>query len=589
MDVDRVFDAVGRGARRGAAARRYGLGSRVLAAREPKLLRAATRLASARTRVSRAPSPDFGDGAAYMAAPSPMFDVSPAGEPTAEAAPAVTAESLGLGPASFEWLFGDPAKALSHPDVTAGPVVSLPSLSPAERSARRVSRLTARGGSAHGRGARISEGPAPRIDSPAVADAPVLADAPAPAPVGVTARAPVDVPAPAPADTPASVAAPASASAPADPPAPRVRVARTAKPEPPSPATPSPPAPTPGDPPAPVGRVRIDRVARVEGPSPAASSPSPTVPSSAPIAPSAPPAPSSSSPVVAAPAVAPAPARRLVLGRRPATAPAPEPATASAPEPATTRAPEPATAPALEVARTPDHAAPGVGHVAPGAELVAPGADLVAPAADRAPDLRRAPPPTPQLAAPHKPPPPPSPGPPPVRPLAAAPARPVRPQIDRRRPTPPARPTVQRAARPAPAPAHASLLRRALTALRPRSRTDFGVPASTYVASAPKSAAVPVARMTLGTRSTPVAPPPLPTPTVEALASAAVEAPLWTPAEQSPAPPAETVSRPQQPEQPQAAPPPTPPSAEPDAAYRDLLQRVREEREQLGQIVDHPF
>jgi hypothetical protein len=34
-----------------------------------------------------------------------------------------------------------------------------------------------------------------------------------------------------------------------------------------------------------------------------------------------------------------------------------------------------------------------------------------------------------------------------------------------------------------------------------------------------------------------------------------------------------------------------PPSADPgpDAAYRDLLQRVREEREQLGELISHPF
>jgi hypothetical protein len=29
--------------------------------------------------------------------------------------------------------------------------------------------------------------------------------------------------------------------------------------------------------------------------------------------------------------------------------------------------------------------------------------------------------------------------------------------------------------------------------------------------------------------------------------------------------------------------------ADPDAAYRDLLLRVREEREQLGQLISHPF
>jgi hypothetical protein len=28
---------------------------------------------------------------------------------------------------------------------------------------------------------------------------------------------------------------------------------------------------------------------------------------------------------------------------------------------------------------------------------------------------------------------------------------------------------------------------------------------------------------------------------------------------------------------------------DPDLAYRDLLLRVREEREQLGQLISHPF
>jgi hypothetical protein len=30
-------------------------------------------------------------------------------------------------------------------------------------------------------------------------------------------------------------------------------------------------------------------------------------------------------------------------------------------------------------------------------------------------------------------------------------------------------------------------------------------------------------------------------------------------------------------------------AGDPDAAYRDLLSRVREEREQLGQLISHPF
>jgi hypothetical protein len=34
---------------------------------------------------------------------------------------------------------------------------------------------------------------------------------------------------------------------------------------------------------------------------------------------------------------------------------------------------------------------------------------------------------------------------------------------------------------------------------------------------------------------------------------------------------------------------PTPTDDPADAAYRDLLARVREEREQLGQLISHPF
>jgi hypothetical protein len=31
------------------------------------------------------------------------------------------------------------------------------------------------------------------------------------------------------------------------------------------------------------------------------------------------------------------------------------------------------------------------------------------------------------------------------------------------------------------------------------------------------------------------------------------------------------------------------PPADPDAAYRDVLLRAREEREQLGRLISHPF
>src|SRR5438270_9458575 len=166
MSARRVIAMAARAERRAAPAGRYGLGARVLSAREPKLLRAATRLATARTTLSRSPAPNFGAPPPYLSGPSPKYETPPAPpapsatSPAPTPAPAITPESLGIGPASFEWLFGDPAKALAHPDVTAGPASSLPPLSPAQRTERRVARLAARGGSAYGRGARINEGAA---------------------------------------------------------------------------------------------------------------------------------------------------------------------------------------------------------------------------------------------------------------------------------------------------------------------------------------------------------------------------------------------------------------------------------------------
>ena len=56
MDVRRLLAVAARGERYGSVARRHRAGARVLAAREPKLLRAATRLAVARTRVAWAPA-----------------------------------------------------------------------------------------------------------------------------------------------------------------------------------------------------------------------------------------------------------------------------------------------------------------------------------------------------------------------------------------------------------------------------------------------------------------------------------------------------------------------------------------------------
>ena len=187
MSVSRHLAMARRAERRTAPASRYGLGWRVVVAREPKLLRASTRLAAARTRVSWAPAvvnapaptaaaaPAVVNGPAPTAAAAPAvslgaapppplgaaspppFAAAPAPRPAGAAGaplraggtalphrtapvprrrspvpkpagppPAITPESLGIGPASFEWLFGDPDKALAHPDVTAGPVVSLP-------------------------------------------------------------------------------------------------------------------------------------------------------------------------------------------------------------------------------------------------------------------------------------------------------------------------------------------------------------------------------------------------------------------------------------------------------------------------------
>ncbi|MGN6871456.1 MAG: hypothetical protein ACTHMY_23930 [Solirubrobacteraceae bacterium] len=75
---------------------------------------------------------------------------------------------------------------------------------------------------------------------------------------------------------------------------------------------------------------------------------------------------------------------------------------------------------------------------------------------------------------------------------------------------------------------------------------------------------------------------------------------LWASAERSSQPLTRAPAGP--PSEP-AAPPPTPhaptphaptpvaptSTGDPDAAYRDLLTRVREEREQLGQLISHPF
>jgi hypothetical protein len=116
--------------------------------------------------------------------------------------------------------------------------------------------------------------------------------------------------------------------------------------------------------------------------------------------------------------------------------------------------------------------------------------------------------------------------------------------------------------------------------------------------------------MTLGRRSAPVPPAPVsrtratyPTLHPPAAPPDAVPqglSPQWAPAEHfprrlsraptapTPAPAIDALTSSNH------APPPTASAddnnnSDPDAAYRDLLHRVREEREQLGQLIDHPF
>jgi hypothetical protein len=555
VDVTRLVAPAARVERYGSVTRRHRVGPRVLAAREPKLLRASTRLAAARTRLWPAPAPvetlaspapsgawevsgNYSDflpkpstepasqpssavrrvpQRSVAAAPAQRVKVArapapatpaPAAAPPPAPAPAITAESLGLGPASFEWLFGDPDKALAHPDVTADPFASLPALSPAEQSARRLARLTARGGSPYGRGARISEGPAKSAEAPAPSGSPARPEAVA------LSEVPTRPEPPAPATSAETVEAPAAAvppDAPAAPtpaavnrqPAPVLqRVARDLK-LPPAPRAKAAPAATPTD----------DRM----------SSPAPS------------------------PSPAPARARqRLVPGRRLVTAVTRELARAAA-DPA--MAAMPIDAPGMNPA------------VAP------------------------------------KPPPPPSPGPPPIRPIAPVPMRRVTSGALEAAAVAPARAAVQRVPRPTPAaPRQPSLFRRAIAALNPRPREavatpDFGDQGAIDAPSAPKSG-VALARMTLGTRPALAVPAPRVEPLVAPEQERTLgERKLWPGDSAPPAARAEATAPAPAPtaSTPPAISAPATGHGDPDAAYRDLLHRLREEREQLGQLITHPF
>ncbi len=578
--------------RRAAPASRYGLGDRVLAAREPKLPRASTRLAAARVGARSAPPPDFGAAVPYM--PSETTDVLPA-------APAITPERLGLGPASFEWLFGDPDKALSHPDVAAGPHVSLPPMSPEERSAQRLSRLTARGGSPYGRGARISEGATDAPVPPARGASPEDAtDAPVPPARGESPEHPL-------ARLPVTPTSPTTEAVRAE--------LRRAPREPAARATPTPRVST-----APPSS------ATPGGSTAAPSSTTPRI-STAPPSSATPPSPATrSSPPASDP---PSHRQRLLAGRRP---------TATPPHPLASAASEPPHSPGRADVQTPAPLAPTVR--APTGPIAV--ATALPPAA---------------ATAPTGPPPPPSPGPPPVR-LARRPLRaptpapappsqarradrpphsafppgphteasrglPIRPEVLRA--TPSVRPGIQRAPRsatprptlptPAPAPAQVpaprrtSLLRRALAALAPASKPappanasvppkDFGDSGGIYAASAPKSRAHPPVALNRAPSRAPQPPPRAP---AERSSQPLMRAPAGPGPSPAPRPPAATnLAPPELSAAPIAHPTaltnaapasttPTHPNEHADAAYRDLLNRVREEREQLGQIVSHPF
>ena len=157
------------------------------ASREPELARSAPARQTAPEMARPAPSPTRRAVVSRAKAPTPSAEAPGPAEPAAVAPP--TPESLGLSPAGFEWVFGDPEKALAHPDVTPGPAVSLPPHPERER----IARLAARGGSAYGRGARIFEGAAPNGGSEAATDvgAPHRDSADRPSPVSAQPEPPV--------------------------------------------------------------------------------------------------------------------------------------------------------------------------------------------------------------------------------------------------------------------------------------------------------------------------------------------------------------------------------------------------------------
>jgi hypothetical protein len=103
--------------------------------------------------------------------------------------------------------------------------------------------------------------------------------------------------------------------------------------------------------------------------------------------------------------------------------------------------------------------------------------------------------------------------------------------------------------------------------------------------------------MTLGTRSGPVAAVVAPRvePTVAREAAPQLAEPwLGRGGNGLPAPPVEALARlaPHATTPPTTAPAPPPPATatgDPDSAYRNLIKRVREEREQLGDLISHPF
>lgn len=102
-------------------------------------------------------------------------------------------------------------------------------------------------------------------------------------------------------------------------------------------------------------------------------------------------------------------------------------------------------------------------------------------------------------------------------------------------------------------------------------------------APAPNTSTFPPPATLLPAPSHPGAPPP------EAPTGFSPPPQLWAPAERSSQPPPRAPADPPADHHAPTLPAPPPANGDPDAGYRDLLLRLREEREQLGHLISHPF